>query len=230
MRPPTPAILALVLAATVTAQSRGGAAGGRGMPGAAPSSPTHQGGRHSSGSPPSWGGGGGLHHSPRCLGSFPGCIIGPPGLGTGFFPFPYPFFFGGLGYYPPDLYPQLPDVPYAPMPQYAPYPAGFYPYNSGFPMYPPVIEPIPIPEALDPGFGPPPSPPPPPVHLYVAPASERAVPNEYPALIALKNHALYTASSYWVKGKTFFFITSFGDLMSVPITLVDHLYPRRNEP
>ena len=49
--------------------------------------------------------------------------------------------------------------------------------------------------------------------------------DEHPPLIALKNRWAYTALKYWTTGKTFHFITTQGDHMQVPTTMVDRVYP-----
>jgi hypothetical protein len=52
---------------------------------------------------------------------------------------------------------------------------------------------------------------------------------DHPRLISLKNHSAYTILSYWVRGKDLHFITTQGDHVEVPLTQVEHLYPRTKE-
>jgi hypothetical protein len=61
--------------------------------------------------------------------------------------------------------------------------------------------------------------------VYRGPASPPGTSDEHPPLIALKNRWAYTALKYWVKGKTFYFITTQGDHMQVPVALVERIYP-----
>jgi hypothetical protein len=56
---------------------------------------------------------------------------------------------------------------------------------------------------------------------------EPALPSEYPALIAVKNGNLYSADRYWVKGRTFHFITTNGEHHQIPLAMLEHLYPAR---
>jgi hypothetical protein len=61
--------------------------------------------------------------------------------------------------------------------------------------------------------------------VYRGPASPPPVSDEHPPLIALKNRWAYTVLKYWVKGKTFHFITTQGDHVQVPAALVERIYP-----
>ncbi len=61
--------------------------------------------------------------------------------------------------------------------------------------------------------------------VYRGPESPHDASDEHPPLIALKNRWAYTALKYWVKGKMFYFITTQGDHMQVPVALVERIYP-----
>jgi len=126
--------------------------------------------------------------------------------------------------------------------------AGFgYPFYGGgdYPPYPPG----PYPAAA---AGPPPQPanvtviippqqsiPPPPIVMPkeapaaerspAPPASERVAPTEFPALIAVRDGAIYTASSYWTKGSTFHFITTQGEHIQIPESRVARLYSAQKD-
>ena len=63
------------------------------------------------------------------------------------------------------------------------------------------------------------------LRLYRTPAPPPDTSDDHPPLIALKNRWAYTALKYWVSGKTFHFITTQGDHMQVPTTMVDRIYP-----
>jgi hypothetical protein len=58
-----------------------------------------------------------------------------------------------------------------------------------------------------------------------APVREPAPQENYPALVAIKNGGLYTATTYWSKGDTFHFITTQRQHMQVPLTQVERVYP-----
>jgi hypothetical protein len=61
-----------------------------------------------------------------------------------------------------------------------------------------------------------------------APARQVDSNEEYPAVIELKSGSVYTATSYWVSGNTFHFITTTRfDHFQVPLALLEHVYPRR---
>jgi hypothetical protein len=61
--------------------------------------------------------------------------------------------------------------------------------------------------------------------VYRGPVSPPPVSDEHPPLIALRNRWAYTVLKYWVKGKTFHFITTQGDHIQVPAALVERIYP-----
>jgi hypothetical protein len=48
---------------------------------------------------------------------------------------------------------------------------------------------------------------------------------DYPALVALKNGGIYSASNYWVSGSNFHFITTQGDQMTVAMNSVERVFP-----
>ena len=50
---------------------------------------------------------------------------------------------------------------------------------------------------------------------------------EYPAVVELRSGSVYTASSYWVSGKTFHFITTGFDHFQVPLAVLEHVSPPR---
>jgi len=47
----------------------------------------------------------------------------------------------------------------------------------------------------------------------------------HPPIIALKTHGAYSASNYWTEGKTFHFVTTQGEHLRVPVSLVERIYP-----
>jgi hypothetical protein len=67
------------------------------------------------------------------------------------------------------------------------------------------------------------------ISVYQAPVREPVSEGEHPQLIVLKNGWVYTVTSYRVKGKAFNFVTTRGDHMQVPLSLLDRVYPRTNE-
>jgi len=66
-------------------------------------------------------------------------------------------------------------------------------------------------------------------HFYQVPVPPSSDNDYHPPLIALKNGWAYSALKYWVKDKTFHFITSLGDNMQVPVTQVERIYPPSRE-
>lgn len=125
--------------------------------------------------------------------------------------------FDGYGFYngPDQNYPAGPDW------------SGYYPQPSN--LLPLTLPPVQVPDPLGGGAAPeaaesstsdttemP---------VYRGPASSPDTSNEHPPLIALKNRWAYTALKYWMKGKTFHFITTQGDHMQVPVALVERIYP-----
>ena len=65
--------------------------------------------------------------------------------------------------------------------------------------------------------------------IYQEQPRQYPISDEHPPLIALKNRWAYTVVKYWVKGKTFHFITTQGDHMQVPAALVERIYPTPNQ-
>jgi hypothetical protein len=63
------------------------------------------------------------------------------------------------------------------------------------------------------------------LRVYKGPPSPPEISDVHPPLIALNNRWAYTALKFWVSGKTFHFITTQGDHMQVPTTMVDRIYP-----
>jgi hypothetical protein len=128
--------------------------------------------------------------------------------------------FDGYGFYNTPDYAAGPDWP------------GYYPQPSNpLPLIPPPAQ-VPDPIAAEPApagvesstsdtTGMP---------AYRGPASPPDTSDEHPPLIALKNRWAYTALKYWVKGKTFHFITTQGDHMQVPVALVERIYPTPTRP
>jgi hypothetical protein len=170
---------------------------------------------------------GGPGFSPTPL---PGWNSAPAFGGAGFMPVPYPVFVGGSS----DYYPQQPsNVMIMPPPQHVTGPLPPTIMNvpvSGIHTFPassgPVVvqettdreleregqdDPLPYESALH-------------LHPVRKPLPQRA----YPALIALKNGAAFTVTTYWVKGKRLHFITTQGDQIEVPFTALDRLYPRED--
>jgi hypothetical protein len=52
---------------------------------------------------------------------------------------------------------------------------------------------------------------------------------EHPRLITLANHSAYTIFTFWIEGQTFHFVTTMGDHIQVPLSMVERLYPRTEE-
>ena len=117
------------------------------------------------------------------------------------------------------------------------YPIGpFLPDDYAQPSYVPVVPPAPLerqgpmggetpPEAAESSMADTSEMP-----VYRGPASPPSGSDEHPPLIALRNRWAYTALKYWVKGKTFYFITTQGDHMQVPANVVDRIYPTPTRP
>jgi hypothetical protein len=61
--------------------------------------------------------------------------------------------------------------------------------------------------------------------IYHVPSAPTDTNDDHPPMIALKNRWAYSALKYWVKGKTFYFITTQGDHMQVPVAQVERVYP-----
>ena len=216
-----PVILVLAFTLTASAQHRGGAGGG----------PPNQPGRFpprvgapiggNGGQRPSWQPG--LPPNP-CPFLWQACHNAPPFWRAGIFRAPYPRVvvwngwpaFGGYGFQSID--PGYPVEPYLP---------DDYPQPFNAPVVPPA--PIEAPRAMGAEMAPEP-----PekseadtseMPVYRGPESVRDISDDHPPLIALKNRWAYTALKYWVKGKTFHFITTQGDHMQVPLGLVQRIYP-----
>ena len=64
------------------------------------------------------------------------------------------------------------------------------------------------------------------VRLYQSPSPPPLVLDEYPPLIVLKTGAMYTATKFWVKAGTFYFVTTQNDTLQIPLGLVEHVYPK----
>ena len=210
MRRSSTAILAFVLVAIVAQQSGGGASRGgfrSGPPTLTNPNPFTQ---------PNW-------RFPPRFGSMPTrpWIGGQRWRRSGVFSSPFilnwtswtPF--DGYGFYDTSGYPVGPEWPY-----YQPEPSN----------------PLPLISTADQVLDPPSGPATPEVTenstsdtagmpVYRGPASPPDTSDEHPPLIALKNRWAYTALKYWVKGKTFYFITTQGDQMQVPVALVERIYP-----
>jgi hypothetical protein len=123
----------------------------------------------------------------------------------------------GYGLYntPDQNYPAGPDWP------------GYYPQPS-YPlplMQPPAQVPDPLAGAAEPEALESSTPDTTGMPVYRGPASSPDTSDDHPPLIALKNRWAYTASKYWMKGKTFHFITTQGDHMQVQVALVERIYP-----
>ena len=63
------------------------------------------------------------------------------------------------------------------------------------------------------------------MRAYHGPSSPPDLTDVHPPLVALKNHWAYTVEKYWVTGKTFHFVTTQGDHIQVPTSMVDRIYP-----
>jgi hypothetical protein len=214
MRRSSTAILALVLV-TTAAQGPGGGALRGGLSSGAPTltnpNPfTHPNWpfppRFGTGSNGSWTSGRGG----RRAGFFPDPLIlnwngWPPFDGYGFYNTPDPGY--RIGPYWPDYYPQpnVPLLPPAPVEQQGP---------AGGETVPEAAENS-TPETTG-------------MPVYRGPATPPDTTDEHPPLIALKNRWAYTVLKYWVKGKTFHFITTQGDHMQVSTNMVDRIYPTPN--
>jgi hypothetical protein len=216
-----PIILVLAFTLTASAQHRGGIGGG--PPNQSGAFPPRVGAPFGGkqGNHPSWQTG--VRPSP-CPFLSQACHSAPPFSRAGIFRAPYPRVvvwngwpaFGGYGFesiepgypvepYMPEDYPQAFNVPAAPpMPIEAP-------RAMADEMVPQPVEQ----SAADTSEMP----------VYRGPESVRDTSDDHPPLIALKNHWAYTALKYWVKGKTFHFITTQGDHMQVPVGLVERIYP-----
>jgi len=173
----------------------------------------------------------------RPNGSFGSGLGGQWGRGQrwGFYPHQQPpfgnsLFFGGPAFivpnpayppytpdypqWPPDEGPGLPqaDVTQVPMPMSQPVTnqdAHLNPLGSE-----PATEPCETSTSGTSGF-----------HFYQVPVPPPSDNDDHPPLIALKNGWAYSVLKYWVKGKTFHFITSLGDNMQVPVAQVERIYP-----
>jgi hypothetical protein len=62
-------------------------------------------------------------------------------------------------------------------------------------------------------------------HFYQSSSPPPVILDEYPPLIVLKTGGVYSATRYWVKVKTLYFVTPHGDTLYVPLALVEHVYP-----
>jgi hypothetical protein len=134
---------------------------------------------------------------PWSNGSFGGGYGGGyPGFGGG-------GYFGDSGFYPPQ-YSNPPQV-YPNSPQ----PANVTVIVPPQPMPAPIVLPKEAPAAEVP---------------QAPPLPERIVPTEFPALISIRNGYVYSASTYWTKGKTFHFITTQGEHIQVPVSQLERLY------
>jgi len=64
------------------------------------------------------------------------------------------------------------------------------------------------------------------LRLYQSPSPPPLILDEYPALVVLKTGGMFTVTKYREKAKTLYFVTSHGDTLSMPIALVEHVYPK----
>lgn len=161
----------------------------------------------------------------------PGWNSAPGFVGSGFMPAPYPVFVGGSS----DYYPEQPsNVKIVLPPQYVAGPAPPMPIDepvSGIRTVPASSEPVASQETMgreierDDQDNP--SPDPSGVRVYQAPGRKPVLQRAYPALIALKNGAAFTVTTYWVKGSRLHVITTQGNHIEVPFTDLDRLYPRQ---
>ena len=154
----------------------------------------------------------------------------PAFAGSGFTPVPYPVFVGGSSdYYPP----QPSNVRIMPPLQYA---AGSAPMPTNEPVsgtgtFQISSAPVAVQETMDqeleregqdnssPDMSG--------VHVYQAPGPKPVPPRAYPALVALKNGAAFTVTTYRVKGNRLRFITTQGNYIEIPLAALDRLYPRQ---
>jgi hypothetical protein len=51
------------------------------------------------------------------------------------------------------------------------------------------------------------------------------LPEEFPALLVLKNGRMASVAKYGISGDTLYFVTPLGDSEQVPVALLDHIYP-----
>ena len=147
-------------------------------------------------------------------------------------PIPYPRFAGGIaapfysgsGYYGPSDFPGYGYAPPQPPPVVVVMPP---PIPAPIPMPAPASakteEILPEPDAWQP--------PRMPVMALQQPAGaeesarESAPSGNHPALIAIRNGGLYSATTYWLRGTTFHFITTQGEHMQVPRSYLERVYP-----
>jgi hypothetical protein len=170
---------------------------------------------------------GGPGFSPTPL---PGWNNAPAFGGAGFMPVPYPVFLGGSS----DSYPQQPsNVTIMPPPQPVigpPPPTIMNEPVSGIHTFPASSGPVVVQETtgreLEREGQDDPLPYESTLHLHHNPVSKPFPQRAHPALIALKNGAAFTVTTYWVKGKRLHFITTQGNQIEVPFTALDRLYPR----
>jgi hypothetical protein len=64
------------------------------------------------------------------------------------------------------------------------------------------------------------------ITFYQAPFNSPAIRDEYPPLVVLKTGGVFSAARYWTKNKRFYFVTTQGDTGSVPLSLLERVYPR----
>lgn len=133
----------------------------------------------------------------------------PPAYGAPFWGTGYGAGWYGSGYYPPQAPANVTVVmPPQPVPAVVPQPV-------------PVPVPVPVsnpePEAK---WQTTPVP---------APTREAIAPRNSPAVIAIRNGNIYSASRYWIKGKTLHFIASNGEEHQVPLARVERLYAPEND-
>lgn len=147
--------------------------------------------------------------SPR----FAGGIAAPFYSGSGYYAPPD---FPGYGYTPPQPPPVVVVMP-PPMP--APIALA-----APAPAFAKSEEPGPEPDAYQP--------PRMPVMALQQPADgagemarESPPSGNHPALIAIRNGGLYSATTYWLRGATFHFITTQGEHMQVPRSYLERVYP-----
>jgi hypothetical protein len=85
---------------------------------------------------------------------------------------------------------------------------------------PPILkEPAPIAREISSNDGPG-------LTVYHSPVPASYIPDEFPAMIVLKNGWAYTVTSNWIKGRTLHFTTTQGDALQVPIGMLQHVYPQ----
>jgi hypothetical protein len=68
-----------------------------------------------------------------------------------------------------------------------------------------------------------------PFRLQQTPIPTPVLQDEYPPVILLRTGGAYSVTKYWIEKENLYFVTTQGDSWYVPLSLIDHIYPRQRQ-